>query len=406
MTFNGVAGTQIQSIFSSVANKGLDTDALTSALENGALSFAMSSAALFTSSALAFGADGAAATGSQIYALTVAAGGASGLTLTDGAAITLTIVNGIVIGTVGTDLAHPSLQGQVAFAIAIDPLTGKTYVAQYLSMHQDSATGTPNDGVTFAANSVGITLTLKDGDSDTVTSNTVDISTHITFLDDGPSVIVPELAVMLNTVGQTFTGSLNEIFGSVSNVNYGVDGGDTHFVLSGLPSNLTSNGHAIVYDISNGGHTLTGYVDTNGVAGYQVGVDTAIFTALLTLDSGVNAATDQYSISMSGTIDGGAQNIDFSSNLFNFVGSNLPWSGFTSPTNGLLITPLSVSGGGTVTSAGTINGTANALGTNNTSIGSGEGIRLDYITALGGTGSPGKDYSVTANETETYTGHY
>ena len=299
----------------------------------------------------------------------------------------------------------------MAFAIAIDPLTGKTYVAQYLSMHQDSATGTPNDGVTFAANSVGITLTLKDGDSDTVTSNTVDISTHITFLDDGPSVIVPELAVMLNTIGQTFNGSLNEIQGSVSNVNYGVDGGDTHFVLTGLPSNLTSGGQAILYNLSNAGHTLTGYVDTNGVAGYQVGVDTAIFTALLTLDSGVNATTDQYSISMSGTIDGGSQSISFSTNGgYTFIGGNDPWFGFidsSSQHKDLLITP-EVNG----VPGSSVNANANNTGVGSgQSIGASESIRLDFVYNLSGTtakasGSSPGDYSNPVNEDHLFTGHY
>ncbi len=65
---------------------------------------------------------------------------ASGLTLTDGTAITLSLDgSGRVIGTVGVDAANPVLTGQAAFAIAIDPLTGQVYVAQYLSLHQDSA---------------------------------------------------------------------------------------------------------------------------------------------------------------------------------------------------------------------------------------------------------------------------
>ena len=69
----------------------------------------------------------------------------AGLTLTDGTAITLSLVNGMVIGTAGTDAADPDLTGKVAFAIAIDPVTGEVYVAQYLSLHQDSLTNTPND---------------------------------------------------------------------------------------------------------------------------------------------------------------------------------------------------------------------------------------------------------------------
>ena len=45
----------------------------------------------------------------------------------------------------GTDTVNTGLTGKVAFAIAIDPVTGEAYVAQYLSLHQDGVTTTPND---------------------------------------------------------------------------------------------------------------------------------------------------------------------------------------------------------------------------------------------------------------------
>ena len=41
---------------------------------------------------------------------------------------------------VGTVPAAARFTGKVAYAIAIDPLTGKVYVADYLSLHQDSLT--------------------------------------------------------------------------------------------------------------------------------------------------------------------------------------------------------------------------------------------------------------------------
>ena len=75
----------------------------------------------------------------------------------------------------------------MAFAIALSALTGQVYVAQYLSLHQDSLTTTPNDLLSLAAGTVGVTVTLTDGDGDQVTSTAADISTHINFLDDGPT---------------------------------------------------------------------------------------------------------------------------------------------------------------------------------------------------------------------------
>ena len=194
ITFNGAA-TTVAGLFSAVANKGTDPDVPVASLDNGALSFASSGASsIVTVTGGAFGADGAGTTTSALSVTNAA----SGLTLTDGTAITLSLVDGRVIGTVGDDAANPSLSGKVAFAIALDPLTGQVYVAQYLSLHQDSATNTPNDLLSLAAGSVGVTVTLTDGDGDQVTS-TADISTHINFLDDGPTA--PTVTVSAATVG-------------------------------------------------------------------------------------------------------------------------------------------------------------------------------------------------------------
>ena len=72
-------------------------------------------------------------------------------------------------------------------------------MAQYLSLHQDNADQPPNDFVTLAAGSVGVTVRLTDGDGDQVTSAAADVSTHISFLDDGPTA--PTVTVSAATVG-------------------------------------------------------------------------------------------------------------------------------------------------------------------------------------------------------------
>ena len=119
--------------------------------------------------------------------------------MTDGTAITLSLVDGRVIGTAGTDSVNTGLSGKVAFAIALDPVTGEMYVAQYLSLHQDSLTTTPNDFVTLAANTLGVTVRLTDGDGDQVTSVAADVSNHVQFADDGPTA--PTVTVSAATVG-------------------------------------------------------------------------------------------------------------------------------------------------------------------------------------------------------------
>ncbi|WP_292302730.1 DUF5801 repeats-in-toxin domain-containing protein, partial [Mesorhizobium sp.] len=166
--------------------KGNDPDVSGS----GYISTATSVGALVTVNAL-FGADGAAASGSTVYALTVTNAN-SGLTLTDGSAISLQLVNGAVVGVV----SGGTFNGQAAFAISINATTGAVTVEQYLSLdHPAEATAgngfnSYDETLALANGSLGVTVTVKDGDNDTASSNTADVSSQITFDDDGPSVTI------------------------------------------------------------------------------------------------------------------------------------------------------------------------------------------------------------------------
>src|SRR4029077_1973899 len=324
ITFNGGA-TTVAALLGTVANKGAETDVPGASLDNLALSFASSGASSMVSlTGGAFGADGA---GTTTFRLAVT-NAASGLTLTDGTAITLSLDgSGRVIGTVGVDAVNPLLTGQAAFAIAIDPLTGQVYVAQYLSLHQNSATNTPNDLLSLAAGRVGVTVTLTDGDGDQVTSAVGDISTHINFLDDGPSNISPGAAVLSNVSGSA-TASLDT--DTNTDNNYGADGGTVIFAasLNGQDSGLTSGARKIFYQTSNGGHTLTGFADQNLNGVYDPATDTtAIFTINLNLDKSLTTASDTYTVQMLGRVDS-ATHIDFDSGSYNFVGGNDSWAEF------------------------------------------------------------------------------
>ena len=195
ITFNG-SSTTVKDLFATVDNPGTDPDVAAASLDNGALSFASSGASSAVSLfGVNFGSDGPLDAdhngipdeGATVYALTVT-NPASDLMLTDGTAIALSLdSHGRVIGTVGADSVNPDLSGKTAFAIAIDPVTGQAYVADYLSLHQDGATNTPNDSFSLASGTVGVTVTLTDGDGDHATSAATDISSHISFLDDGPA---------------------------------------------------------------------------------------------------------------------------------------------------------------------------------------------------------------------------
>ncbi|MFL6756972.1 MAG: DUF5801 repeats-in-toxin domain-containing protein, partial [Sphingomicrobium sp.] len=145
-----------------------------------ALGFGTSGSAVVDAAAV-FGADGPQGQGGLTYALSIL-GVSSGVTLTDGSAINLQLVGGVIVGVV----ASGAFAGQAAFAIAIDANSGVVTVEQYLSLDHP-VNPDPNDPLGLGDSTVGVTVTGTDGDGDPVTSNAIDISQQITFLDDGPS---------------------------------------------------------------------------------------------------------------------------------------------------------------------------------------------------------------------------
>ena len=110
------------------------------------------------------------------------------------------------------------MTGQAAFAISIDQRTGGWYVAQYLSLHQDSATNTPNDPVSLTAGSLAVTVTVTDGDGDQASRRPTYRPRSAS--DDGPTA--PTVTVSAATVGvdetpavQT-TGGASDVLGSTA----------------------------------------------------------------------------------------------------------------------------------------------------------------------------------------------
>ncbi|WP_354424375.1 DUF5801 repeats-in-toxin domain-containing protein, partial [Mesorhizobium abyssinicae] len=190
---------------------------------SGYISTATSVGALVTVNAL-FGADGAAASGSTAYALTVTNAN-SGLTLTDGSAISLQQVGSAVVGVV----SGGTFNGQAAFAISINATTGAVTVEQYLSLDHPAEASAANsfnsydETLALAAGSLGVKVTVTDGDNDQAISNTADVSNQITFDDDGP------------TLGTFTSGTIPNEVGSVAGffaLAAGADGLD-HFNITG-----------------------------------------------------------------------------------------------------------------------------------------------------------------------------
>jgi VCBS repeat-containing protein len=303
--------TAIAALFSGLANVGTDTNVPAGSLDHGALSFAASGASLVSVGTPVFGADGAATSNSETYALKLE-GTASGLTLTDGTAITLSISNGMIIGTAGTDSVNSALSGKVAFAIAIDSASGEVYVAQYLSLHQPTASN-PNDFVTLAANSVGVTVTLTDGDG-TQSSTSSDVSTHVQFYDDGPSIAAVQTAYVADVANSSFNGTWHPTFGA--------DGpsftAPVSLAMGSAPAGLT-------YSVTDTGHQINGHevfeVQVTGTASYTF----FEYTSAAATGTEMFAFTDQAGVNPFFTLDVLA-NGTYS---FDLEATNLPGGGKT-----------------------------------------------------------------------------
>jgi len=218
------------------------------------------------------------------------------------------------------------------------------------------------------------------------------------------------MAVLVNTAGSTISGVWLDSDTNVDN-NYGTDGGNVTFAaaLDTHQSGLTSGGRDIFYKISNGGHTLTGLLDSNDNHVYDLATDTTpVFTINLSIDP--NLANDTYSVTMNGTVDGGQSRIQFSDSGFTFVGGNTPWVGFvdnTAANNDLLVTPELLVSGSYIPDA-SVNANSTVAGVSGQTVGLGEAIRLDFVHTLAGNpaADQGGDYSDTKNEDHTFSGHY
>ncbi|TPL91884.1 DUF5801 repeats-in-toxin domain-containing protein, partial [Mesorhizobium sp. B2-3-12] len=317
-------------------------------------------AANFTS---AFGADGA---GTLVYGLSVVAG-ASGLVDTaTGQAVNIALVGNVVEG-------RTAVGGDLVFTLTVNTATGGATLDQIRAVVHP--TTDPNEPTSLSAdNLIKVTATITDKDGDSQTAS-VDIGKNLTFLDDGPSAVAPDYAILSNGAGSPVTFALDADH-TLSN-NYGADGpGTVRFAasLDTADSGLTSGGVHILYDVSPDGHTLVG--TANGSTVFTVTLDPLAST---------------YSVDMDGTIDSLTQ-VNFTNGSYDFYGSNKPWAGFvptgqdSAPVNDdsrdVLFTPF-----GTGTS---INGNANSFGVGGGSagqnIGAGEGIRADFVQDL--TGSP------------------
>ncbi|MEH2588349.1 DUF5801 repeats-in-toxin domain-containing protein [Bradyrhizobium sp. AZCC 1721] len=287
----------VRDLFANVHHKGSDPHLTSAQKVDGAIGFAQSEGAALTVSTN-FGADGAASSNSKVFSLTLNGGNGtnSGLETADGKDIYLFKEGDLIVGRYdGLDSGSSTTNtgsDSAAFAIAIDPVTGKVSVVQYVSLEHNN-TGDADEYVAIASNKVFATVTVTDGDGDPARAS-ADISGKIRFEDDGPTITGATISVAVdedglpagnldaNRTGETTgTGSAIAVGALNALVNFGADGpASTAFDLvvqnSPINTGLESKGGDIL--IVSDGNTLRGYVNQGGNSGYQAGTDREVFT--------------------------------------------------------------------------------------------------------------------------------
>ncbi|WP_119307925.1 DUF5801 repeats-in-toxin domain-containing protein, partial [Cohaesibacter haloalkalitolerans] len=385
--------------------------------------------AITTSSS--YGADGSDGNAPD---LTLTASDGSGLNgtatgLTDsatGRAIHLfTELDGSITGRVANGDGTANASGVIAFVVGFD-LSGNIVLVQYSALHHPDSSN-PDDFVSLT--NIFVTASITDGDGDSASSTTAS-ALDIVFEDDGPAAIQTENAYLLNSSGATFTGDLDLDVNIDDNIGQDQLGSITFASgMNGANSGFTSGGAPIYYTLINGSQTLIAY--TGATVPTTIASAGVVFYVTLNTDGALASASDTYSVTMVGTVDGGATEISFTDGGYDPAGGNLDWNGFV-PTgdvltvpkkagdpqpvdnnsSDLLITPVATNPATpSYPYYTTINNTANGFGTGGggggQNIGSGEGIRLDFVTDLvGNPASTAGDYTTTTNQDHMYDGHY
>ncbi|MDP3173311.1 MAG: DUF5801 repeats-in-toxin domain-containing protein, partial [Phenylobacterium sp.] len=282
--------------------------------------------------------------------------------------------------------------GSLALTVSIDALGGEVLITQHVALHHPVTTD-HNEPIALVG-LISVQRTVFDGDGDSASQLA---ALNIEVLDDGPQDLQPAPGVLSNTVGADATFMLDQD-GEIA-LNVGADAPGTvtfNPSLDGVAATnsagdpLYSSGLPMTYSLSAGGTVLT--------ASNALG---PVFT--VTLDAG--AAT--YTVAMLATVDGGEPAIDFSAaGGYNFVGGNASWAGFNTVSDDnskdLLLTPMTNGASG-----GTVNTNAASGGISaGASVGTNETLRVDFVNDLGGTPVSGGDFATTANQTQSFDGHY
>ncbi|MBS7724344.1 type I secretion C-terminal target domain-containing protein [Pseudomonas lalucatii] len=184
--------------------------------------------------------------------------------------------------------------------------------------------------------------------------------------------------------------------------------------MNGSDSGYTSGLQKIYLYISADGQTLVGST-TMPNAGLDASSATVlankVFVSVLSPDAGVSQANDTYSFELFKQVDGGVGSFTVNDAGFVFHGGNDPYAYFddtiTTDANGeqdVLLTPMV---GGVSGSTMNTSSIAGGVGSGN-SVGTGEGVRVDYVKGLSGNTAKNvadADYAIAANQDHVFSGH-
>jgi hypothetical protein len=280
-------------------NSGATVGSLFSSVGGSAIGFARSTVSLVTVTGGSAGSDGPGA--QQLsYGLNVVNGTPSGVSTTGGTAIFMYngtgALTGMVLGRLGNELAGgdtANANGAIAFALAVDAVSGEIFQAQYLSLlHPTGGASSFDETITLADGAVQATVSRTDGDGDSATDSNNNIGLLVKFDDDGPG-LTPQAA------GSGTPNNLEVPNGGSDSSSYGlVPGADGQ----------ATNGYTIVGPADSTGTYRWAYDNTShtSITGTYVDALNAPHN-LYTLS--LNQSTGAYTFNMTGTLPSSVLNL-------------------------------------------------------------------------------------------------
>ncbi|MES5486362.1 DUF5801 repeats-in-toxin domain-containing protein, partial [Bradyrhizobium sp. INPA03-11B] len=259
------------------------------------------------------GADGA----TTAYALSISANGIATNLIDSASGLGVVLdqtgntISGYVIG-------HENQAAWLVFTLTVNTATGDVTLTQDRAVHENTASSPDTgEGISLTGGLVTLTATVTDKDGDSASQN-LDLSTHVTFHDDGPSWTSAEHGVLANQAGFSVTGDLQYITGA---------DGLASLYFTGVSLDPL---HPTATTIQSGGFAVSEYVDASGVL-HGVANGTDVFTVTL------NSATSTYSFDLLHTLD---SYTPLSVNPANLGGSGPVWFATLADTTGNPVTNL------------------------------------------------------------------